>query len=55
MRFKEWLKLAESGTSTGCIANFARPCLPMVTRQSVKPLLLDDKDEEKKKTKEKKE
>lgn len=32
MGFKEFLKLQETGTSTGDIAGFARPVMPMVRR-----------------------
>jgi hypothetical protein len=54
MRFKEWLKIQEISTSTGCIANFARPCLPMVSRQWPQMLLDDDKENGEKKTRRKK-
>lgn len=38
MNFKQWMtqgtgEVQETGTSTADVANFARPCLPLVTRQ----------------------
>lgn len=33
MRFREFLKLQEAGTSTGDIAGFSRICIPMIRRQ----------------------
>jgi hypothetical protein len=32
MRFKHWLELQESGTTTSCIASFKRMVLPLITR-----------------------
>lgn len=36
MKFKEWLKLQETGTFTGDVAVFARPCMPIVRREKKK-------------------
>ena len=35
MKFKDWLKLQETGTSTACIAIFARPFIGIVRRTSL--------------------
>lgn len=32
IKFKEWVQVRESMTSTACIATFSRPALPMVRR-----------------------
>ena len=32
MKFKEWIKLQETGTSTASIAGFSRISIPMVKR-----------------------
>lgn len=52
LRFKDWF-LNEISTSTGCIAVFARPCLPMVTRQFAPNIIneIDPEDNEKKRKK----
>lgn len=47
MRFKEWLNLQETGTSTGDVAGFARICMPMVYRWW--PTEMDDEKNKKKK------
>ncbi len=49
MRFKEWLKLHEVGTSTSCIAGFSRIVLPLVTRKY--PNDQEEKKDKKKKSK----
>ena len=36
LNFKNWIK-NEIATSTSCIAMFARPILPVITRIAVKP------------------
>ena len=34
MNFKEWLKtIEETSTGTSCVANFARPIMPIVRRR----------------------
>lgn len=33
LKFKEWLKLDEVGTSTACVAGFKRMAMPMITRK----------------------
>ena len=38
LNFKDWL-VKENGTSTACVASFARPVMGMVRRTSVEPLL----------------
>ena len=32
MKFRDWLKIQETGTSTACVAGFARMALPHVRR-----------------------
>lgn len=36
LSFREWLVLREVGTSTACVAAYARPLLPPVRRQPKK-------------------
>jgi hypothetical protein len=38
IKFKEWLKIKESGTFTGNIAGFSRIALPMASRISSFPV-----------------
>ena len=33
LNFREWLKLQEVGTSTACVAGFARMAMPMRRRE----------------------
>lgn len=47
MNFKEWLKLKEVGTSTACIAVFARPLFSVMPKE-------DEKEEKEEKPKKKK-
>lgn len=52
MRFKEWLKLQESGTSTGDVAGFSRISIPLVRRvwgSNAVEDMYPDKDKKKKK------
>lgn len=41
MTFKEWLKLKEVGTSTACVAAFARPIFSQPVRRNKKGGLAD--------------
>jgi hypothetical protein len=51
MRFREWLKLKETGTTTSCIAGFSRIAIPMVRRQwspEIKTMFEEDPPRKKK-------
>ena len=53
MTFKEWLKLDENGTSTSCVAVFARMSFPLVRRGNYDDLHLGGNPHKKKKKKKK--
>lgn len=44
MRFKEWLKLSETGTSTADVAVFARPVLASNDRRYPPPITFGEED-----------
>lgn len=50
MRFRDWMKMQETMTSTGCIAGFSRIALPLSRRMWP----TDHSEEEKKEPKKKK-
>ena len=54
MHFKKWLQLQEVGTSTGDVAIFSLPVLPMIRRMWFPPWGDEDQDDFFKKSKKKK-
>jgi hypothetical protein len=48
--FSEWLKIKETGTSTSCVAAYARPILSVPVRRDW-PMAVDELNPDKKKKK----